>query len=391
MNQTGEKPILNTMSYTKGFNQTYTLADSIESKHSNCLHDEQMMYPFWQGQTGNSFNVSNKLYKIIFPGVRNRYSGPDFKNAILATSEGKQICGDVEIHTNLHNWDQHGHRHDPKYANVILHVVLDGVINSVKQTDLNIIPTVKLMDYLPLTDEPCRSAINWIEPEEIFSVIQIYAKFRWDQLKLWMTSKSEDELAHTIFMSVAFHTNSQQIHKIHQMFMTLYEDKNQTMHSIISHMCYYEKSIHWEMGSKFPSSHPSHRMAIVTWLVFSALKNPSSLINTDLKKLKQVNAQLKKSGFLISGLSFLQELLGNFILPFVSATTGTKLFQIWNDNPVQSYSIVKNRFKVWGISNNPITFGMQQGMLYLEKSQCSRNLCHHCSLLRWNESRCFTT
>ena len=145
------------------------------------------------------------------------------------------------------------------------------------------------------------------------------------------------------------------------------------------------------MGSKFPSSHPSHRMAIVTWLVFSALKNPSSLINTDLKKLKQVNAQLKKSGFLISGLSFLQELLGNFILPFVSATTGTKLFQIWNDNPVQSYSIVKNRFKVWGISNNPITFGMQQGMLYLEKSQCSRNLCHHCSLLRWNESRCFTT
>ncbi|MDD2890946.1 MAG: DUF2851 family protein, partial [bacterium] len=59
---------------------------------------------------------------IVFPGELNLEDGPDFKNAIIEFN-GLPVSGDVEIHTFSSDWNLHKHYTDPKYNNVILHIV----------------------------------------------------------------------------------------------------------------------------------------------------------------------------------------------------------------------------------------------------------------------------
>jgi hypothetical protein len=58
------------------------------------------------------------------PGTENTHrGGPDFLNASIEIA-GVRLSGDVELHTELHLWDNHGHTEDSRYGKVILHVVL---------------------------------------------------------------------------------------------------------------------------------------------------------------------------------------------------------------------------------------------------------------------------
>jgi len=59
---------------------------------------------------------------IIFPGRVSNTSGCDFKDAVF-TANGSLICGNVEVHSRSSYWYGHGHHQDPKYNNVVLHVV----------------------------------------------------------------------------------------------------------------------------------------------------------------------------------------------------------------------------------------------------------------------------
>lgn len=62
---------------------------------------------------------------MVDPGAPNRDGGPDFRNARIRI--GRTVfAGDVEIHSGVAEWLQHGHQSDPAYNGVILHVVFDG-------------------------------------------------------------------------------------------------------------------------------------------------------------------------------------------------------------------------------------------------------------------------
>ena len=61
--------------------------------------------------------------RVVFPGLRNRGPGPDFRRAILATERGRLVRGDVEVHRASSDWRGHGHMGDPRYGRVVLHVV----------------------------------------------------------------------------------------------------------------------------------------------------------------------------------------------------------------------------------------------------------------------------
>ncbi|OQW96341.1 MAG: hypothetical protein BWK77_05215 [Verrucomicrobia bacterium A1] len=57
------------------------------------------------------------------PGLWNLEAGPDFLGAALRIGPGRRrITGDVEIHIHPRDWDAHGHRADPRYAGVRVHV-----------------------------------------------------------------------------------------------------------------------------------------------------------------------------------------------------------------------------------------------------------------------------
>lgn len=67
--------------------------------------------------------------QVVYPGRRMGTAGPDFRGALLADGAGRLRSGDVEVHLRGRDWITHGHRADPAYNGVILHVVLedDGV------------------------------------------------------------------------------------------------------------------------------------------------------------------------------------------------------------------------------------------------------------------------
>ncbi len=60
--------------------------------------------------------------RVVSPGWLNRQEGPDFRTAQLLFN-GVLHTGDVEIHLRSGGWRAHGHHDDPRYNDVILHVV----------------------------------------------------------------------------------------------------------------------------------------------------------------------------------------------------------------------------------------------------------------------------
>ncbi|MCX8109342.1 MAG: DUF2851 family protein [Verrucomicrobiae bacterium] len=63
---------------------------------------------------------------VLHPGIWNRESGPDFRNAILQFDDGHPVKGDVEVDVARCGWHAHAHNADRAYQNVILHVVWEA-------------------------------------------------------------------------------------------------------------------------------------------------------------------------------------------------------------------------------------------------------------------------
>ena len=85
---------------------------------------ERLLHCIWSEQLfRKSLMVANKTIVISSPGWWNLEAGPDFRNAELFL-DGQRLCGDVEIHLNSADWYNHRHHEDPRYNQVILHVVL---------------------------------------------------------------------------------------------------------------------------------------------------------------------------------------------------------------------------------------------------------------------------
>ena len=73
---------------------------------------------------GALVTTAGELIAVVYPGRRTGAGGPDFRDAVLADSAGRLRYGDVEVHLRSRDWIAHGHRADPAYNNVVLHVVL---------------------------------------------------------------------------------------------------------------------------------------------------------------------------------------------------------------------------------------------------------------------------
>lgn len=62
--------------------------------------------------------------RVLAAGTLNTGGGPDFREAVVQIG-GVTYRGDVEIHRTLIEWLHHHHGKDPRYNNVVLHVVLE--------------------------------------------------------------------------------------------------------------------------------------------------------------------------------------------------------------------------------------------------------------------------
>ncbi|MGH2515526.1 MAG: DUF2851 family protein, partial [Ktedonobacterales bacterium] len=75
----------------------------------------------WRGATVAT--ERGESYQILYEGRRGGPSGPDFRDAILVCADGSRVLGDVELHLRASGWRAHGHERDPRYNQVVLHIV----------------------------------------------------------------------------------------------------------------------------------------------------------------------------------------------------------------------------------------------------------------------------
>ncbi|MDR2462988.1 MAG: DUF2851 family protein [Verrucomicrobiales bacterium] len=67
--------------------------------------------------------TDGRQIRVVQPGFWNREAGADFYHAAIIDENGKLQTGAVEIDLSPGQWRQHHHADNPRYNNVILHVV----------------------------------------------------------------------------------------------------------------------------------------------------------------------------------------------------------------------------------------------------------------------------
>ncbi len=71
--------------------------------------------------------------RVVATGSLNTGAGPDFREAVIQIG-GVTYNGDVEIHRTMIEWLHHHHERDPRYNNVVLHVVLEQPSEAIPTT-----------------------------------------------------------------------------------------------------------------------------------------------------------------------------------------------------------------------------------------------------------------
>lgn len=81
---------------------------------------------------------------VIHLGTWTHGFGPDFRDAIISIDNEPALTGSVEIHQRTKGWEEHGHHLDPRYNDVVLHVVGRDDRIETRRSDGKIVPTVVL-------------------------------------------------------------------------------------------------------------------------------------------------------------------------------------------------------------------------------------------------------
>lgn len=106
---------------------------------------ETFLHFIWKLQYFNKENLittQGEEIQILYPGLLNSDSGPDFSNARVKIGNLEWI-GNIEVHINSSDWKLHNHHHDAAYNNVVLHVVWNDD-EPVRRDNDSLIPTVEI-------------------------------------------------------------------------------------------------------------------------------------------------------------------------------------------------------------------------------------------------------
>ncbi len=94
------------------------------------------------------------MCQLVFGGRSGGPAGPDVRDAVLLFAQGERRIGDIEFHVRASDWVAHKHNIDPRYNNVMLHVVLlcDDLHPTMRQDGYSV-PVCSLYD-LPIVFNP---------------------------------------------------------------------------------------------------------------------------------------------------------------------------------------------------------------------------------------------
>ena len=113
---------------------------------------EKFLCEIWEKHDfGKNFKTKDgKSLEILSKGEKNKeLGGPDYLNARIKI-DNKILIGDIEIDTDISNWQNHNHYTNKKYNKVILHIVYINTTNQkyVITENKRIVPSVALSGYI---------------------------------------------------------------------------------------------------------------------------------------------------------------------------------------------------------------------------------------------------
>src|SRR5690606_3861396 len=118
--------------------------------------------------------------EILHFGHWNRGAGPDFSFGRVRIA-GTEWAGNIEMHLSSSEWARHGHTHDPAYANVILHVVLDD--DAPAYAGARKIPCITLRDRIApsLLGQYLRliSQTSWVPCATLLPAVSAHTRALW--------------------------------------------------------------------------------------------------------------------------------------------------------------------------------------------------------------------
>lgn len=152
--------------------------------------------------------VDGREVQVVFRGSWSHGLGPDFQRALIDFGDGRLLSGSVEIHLDTSAWREHGHHLDPRYNDVILHVVLAHDDSETRRADGRIVPVAVIapnVDLLAALDsfqvdwnlvggEVCAEAVARDEPEAIRAALWQLGDQRLDDKVAQLSARLEREL-----------------------------------------------------------------------------------------------------------------------------------------------------------------------------------------------------
>jgi hypothetical protein len=88
--------------------------------------------------------TDGRLVDVIHLGSWTHGFGPDFRDAIISIDDGATQHGSIELHLRTRGWTDHRHHVDPRYNDVVLHVVGRSDPVETRRADGKLVPTVVL-------------------------------------------------------------------------------------------------------------------------------------------------------------------------------------------------------------------------------------------------------
>ena len=139
----------------------------------------------WEGQrlpSGCLVTRHGEALQVVYRGRASTGPGPDFRDAVLADAASELRRGDIEVHLRASGFRLHGHHRDPRYDNLVLHLVWedddggDTLLSCGRR-----VPVVALAPWLgrraqeverwlkqpTLWQEPCLSAVRRLGAIEV--------------------------------------------------------------------------------------------------------------------------------------------------------------------------------------------------------------------------------
>ncbi|MBO6522219.1 MAG: DUF2851 family protein [Balneolaceae bacterium] len=350
--------------------------------------------------------------QILDPGTLNKTDGPDFLNARIRI-DGMLWVGAVELHLQAKGWEQHGHNHDEKYNQVVLHVVADNNPASVRRKDGGKIPTLNLLPFLNenlhhiieniigSNGLPCSSGVTFISEDAFQAQIEkanheYLEKKTNDFLRFYnpymVPSRAwKEALVLSLFDGFGITHNRVPMVKLGKWFLKQ-EVAEYSEESLIQMALQFagfgtkKSDLKWNHKGVFPANHPKMRIPQVVRLAIRVLQTPTELF-FDVPALTLWEKWENSAA--LSGSAKMKMLYGIVFVPAMFSLGSLFGVHAIKHKAVEEWknlrTVVPSQFTKPFISQqhiSPETYSHKLGVVHQVRAYCEPRRCHQCIVLK---------